>query len=252
MEVSMSEISKPNDYLEKTKYRNLSPSGQQQGNPQPPLELPCDPRLARTLLPSPTEINLPDISLRSAVEKRISRRDYARQPLSLTEFAYLLWMTQGIKSIKEGKLTNRNVPSAGARHAFETYLAVNMVDGLQPGLYRYLALTHELVALHHEPDFINRLKVACRNQEHVLNSSATFIWVSVLERMTWRYSERSYRYLFLDAGHVCQNLYLAAEQIKCGVCAIAAFDDDEVNNLLGLDGQRVFATYLASIGKQIG
>jgi SagB-type dehydrogenase family enzyme len=240
------------DYLEATKYKNLTPSGQQKGHPQPSLELPCDPRLQRIALPKPSEIKLPEITLREAVEKRISRRDYAKQPLSLTEFAYLLWMSQGVKLVKEGKLTNRNVPSAGARHAFETYLAVNMVEGLQSGLYRYLAMSHELVALHHEPDFINRLKVACRNQEHVLNCAATFIWVSVLERMTWRYSERSYRYLFLDAGHVCQNLYLAAEQIHCGVCAIAAFDDDEVNNLLGLDGHRMFATYLASLGKQTG
>jgi SagB-type dehydrogenase family enzyme len=242
----------PNDYLEMTKYRNLSQSGQQQGLSQPPLELPCDPRLPRISLPAPSEINLEDVSLRTAVEKRITRRDYAKKPLSLKELAYLLWMSQGVKLVKEGKLTNRNVPSAGARHAFETYLAINMVEDLQPGLYRYLALSHELVALHHEPDFINRMKVACRNQEHVLSAAATFIWVSVLERMTWRYSERSYRYLFLDAGHVCQNLYLAAEQLHCGVCAIAAFDDDEVNKLLGLDGQRMFATYLASLGKQTG
>jgi SagB-type dehydrogenase family enzyme len=248
----MSKIDHPNDYLEMTKYRNLSPSGQQQGLAQPPLELPCDPRLPRILLPAPTEIDLEDVSLRAAVEKRITRRDYAKKPLALKELAYLLWMSQGVKLVKEGKLTNRNVPSAGARHAFETYLAINMVEDLQPGLYRYLALNHELVALHHEPDFINRMKVACRNQEHVLSAATTFIWVSVLERMTWRYSERSYRYLFLDAGHVCQNLYLAAEQLHCGVCAIAAFDDDEVNKLLGLDGQRMFATYLASLGKQTG
>ncbi len=248
----MIEKSPRNTYLESTKYKNLTPSGQQQGQPQPSLELPCDPRLPRITLPKPTDIKLPDITLRAAIEKRNSRRDYAREPLSLEELAYLLWMTQGIKLVKEGKLTNRNVPSAGARHAFETYLAVNLVDGLQAGLYRYLALSHELVALHHEPDFANRLKVSCRNQEHILNSAVTFIWVSVLERMTWRYSERSYRYLFLDAGHVCQNLYLTAEQIHCGVCAIAAFDDDEVNNLLGLDGERMFATYLASLGKLTG
>jgi SagB-type dehydrogenase family enzyme len=248
----MSPKDRPNDYLELTKYRNLSPSGQQQGLAQPPLELPCDLRFQRTPLPPPSEIDLADISLRAAVEKRITRRDYSKKTISIKELAYLLWMSQGVKFVKEGKLTNRNVPSAGARHAFETYLAVNMVEDLEPGLYRYLALTHELVALHHEPDFINRLKVACRNQEHVLSSAVTFIWVSVLERMNWRYSERSYRYLFLDAGHVCQNLYLTAEQLHCGVCAIAAFDDDEVNNLLGLDGHRMFATYLASLGKQSG
>ncbi|MBN2256805.1 MAG: SagB/ThcOx family dehydrogenase [Anaerolineaceae bacterium] len=245
----MSQITPAHEYLEKSKYQFLSPSGQQRGEPQPALEVPCDPRLQRIPLPKPSEIKLADITLRKAVEKRISHRDYARQSLTVEEFAYLLWMTQGVRFVKEGKLTNRNVPSAGARHALETYLAVNLVEKLEPGLYRYLALTHELVALHNEPDFSNRLKVACRNQEHILSSAVTFIWVSVLDRMSWRYSERSYRYLFLDAGHVCQNLYLAAEQIHCGVCAIAAFDDDDVNSLLGLDGQNIFATYLASLGK---
>ncbi|MGB8252660.1 MAG: SagB/ThcOx family dehydrogenase [Anaerolineaceae bacterium] len=246
----MSEGNPAREFMEKTKYKNLSLSGQKQELPQPPLELPCDPRLQHIELPKPSTIKYPDITLRTAIENRASRREYARQPLTLEEFAYLLWMTQGVKVINQGKLTNRNVPSAGARHAFETYLAVNMVGGLEAGLYRYLALTHELVSLHHEQDFINRLMLACRNQEHVLNSAVTFIWVSVLERMTWRYSERSYRYLFLDAGHVCQNLYLTAEQIGCGMCAIAAFDDDEVNALLGLDGERLFATYVASLGKK--
>jgi SagB-type dehydrogenase family enzyme len=246
----MSEVNPAHEFLEKSKYKHLSLSGQKQELPQPPLELPCDPRLQRIELPKPFTIKLPDISLRTAIENRMSLREYARQPLTLEELAYLLWMTQGVKEINEGKLTRRNVPSAGARHAFETYLAVNTVGGLEAGLYRYLALTHELVSLHHEQDFINRLKLACRNQEQILDSAVTFIWVSVLERMTWRYSERSYRFLFLDAGHVCQNLYLTAEQIGCGVCAIAAFDDDEVNALLGLDGERHFATYLASLGKK--
>jgi len=82
----MSKNDHPNDYLEMTKYRNLSPSGQQQGLTQPPLELPCDPRLPRITLPAPSVIDLPDLSLREAVEKRITRRDYAKKQLSLDTF----------------------------------------------------------------------------------------------------------------------------------------------------------------------
>ncbi len=69
--------------------------------------------------------------------------------------------------------------------------------------------------------------------------------------MYWRYSERSYRYLHLDAGHVCQNLYLAAEAAGCGVCAIAAFDDDLLNKALDVDGESQFAIYAASLGKRV-
>lgn len=85
----------------------------------------------------------------------------------------------------------------------------------------------------------------------VKNSAVTFFWAAVTYRMGWRYGERGYRYLFLDAGHVCQNLYLAAEAVGCGVCAIAAFEDDTLNQLLGLDGVEQFAVYVATAGRKI-
>jgi len=71
-----------------------------------------------------------------------------------------------------------------------------------------------------------------------------------VERMYWRYVERGYRYLHLDAGHVCQNLALGAEQLGCGICPIAAFDDELLNATLGLDGRNLFVIYLASVGKK--
>ncbi|MFH1570318.1 MAG: SagB/ThcOx family dehydrogenase, partial [Gemmatimonadota bacterium] len=81
-------------------------------------------------------------------------------------------------------------------------------------------------------------------------SAVTFFWVAVPRRTTWRYVERGYRYLHLDAGHVCQNLYLAAESIGAGTCAIAAFDDDALIDILGLDPQEAFVIYLATVGKR--
>jgi SagB-type dehydrogenase family enzyme len=85
----------------------------------------------------------------------------------------------------------------------------------------------------------------------VTTSAVTFIWAAVPYRTVWRYSERSYRYLYLDAGHVCQNLYLAAESIHCGVCAIGAFDDDGVDALLGFTPPESFVIYLASLGRVV-
>ena len=84
----------------------------------------------------------------------------------------------------------------------------------------------------------------------VAASAVTFIWVAVVHRMAWRYGQRGYRYLHLDAGHACQNLYLAAESVGCGVCAIAAFDDEDVSRVLGLDGEDQFAIYVATVGKK--
>jgi len=94
------------------------------------------------------------------------------------------------------------------------------------------------------------LTEACLNQPHVKNSAVTFFWAAVPLRMVWRYCQRGYRYMYLDAGHVCQNLYLLAESIHCGVCAIAAYDDDLVNQALGLDGEDQFAIYIATLGKR--
>jgi SagB-type dehydrogenase family enzyme len=127
---------------------------------------------------------------------------------------------------------------------------INRVEGLEPGLYRYIATRHALLRSDAPANVDVLMTVACHQQDHVLQSAVTFIWMAVAERMTWRYVERSLRYLYLDAGHVCQNLYLAAESINCGVCAIAAFDDEPVNQLIGADGTDCFAIYLATVGKK--
>jgi SagB-type dehydrogenase family enzyme len=142
------------------------------------------------------------------------------------------------------------VPSAGARHAFETILLVNRVECLPAGLYRYIATRHALLNLNAPEDVADQIRGACLQQDQITGSAVTFIWTAIAERMAWRYVERSLRYLHLDAGHVCQNLYLVGEAIGCGTCAIAAFDDEKINEVLGLDGIGQFVIYLASLGKR--
>ncbi len=238
------------EFLEKTKSKYAEPSLQSQGVPQPPLELDYPPTSALIALPEPDRVQVPDIDLRTAIEERITVRHYSDQPLSLEELSFLLWTTQGVRQVTARPVTLRNVPSAGARHAFETYLLVNRVSGLQPGLYRYVAGEHALLLLDGSEDVNERLTRGCYEQKQVATSAVTFFWVAVLERMYWRYGERGYRYLFLDAGHVCQNLYLAAQAVGSGVCAIAAYDDDTLNAELGIDGEALFAVYAASLGKR--
>jgi len=239
------------EFMRKTMYSEISISDQVSGAaPQPPLELPFPEDAALIRLVNPADIQVPPMDLRTAVEQRRSIRTYSEASLPLAEFSYLLWMSQGIKRVSKRPSTARTVPSAGARHAFETYILVNRVEGLTPGLYRYLAIEHALLEINSSNEINARITAACHDQSHVANSAATFIWVAVAERMYWRYVERGYRYLHLDAGHACQNLALAAEQIGGGICPIAAFDDDELNSVLGLDGEDLFVIYLASMGKK--
>ncbi|MFX0120251.1 MAG: SagB/ThcOx family dehydrogenase [Promethearchaeota archaeon] len=236
-------------FMRKTQYKFMEPSAQSRGSPQPSLELDYD-RSKVIDIPKPQDISIDDISLRQAIETRKSIRKYSDQPLSLLELSWLLWCTQGVKEAMGNRATLRTVPSAGARHAFETYLLVNNVDGLQPGLYRFLAIDHKIVPITLEKSIADKITKAALDQSHVKKSNVTFLLVAIVERMKWRYGERGYRYLHMDAGHAGQNLYLAAENIGCGVCAIAAFEDEELNKVLNLDGIDQFVIYLLTVGKK--
>ena len=190
------------------------------------------------------------MSLGSAIQTRRSLRTYSDGQLSVEALSFLLWCTQGVKPESTGKYTLRTVPSAGARHAFETVLLINRVGDVEPGLYQYDAAVHGLIQWDFPADITAQVMAACLDQRIIGNSAVTFIWVAERERMAWRYGERGLRYLFLDAGHVCQNLSLAAESIAAGACAVGAFNDDNLNDLLGLDGSNRFAIYLAGVGKR--
>lgn len=239
------------EFMQKTRYPYLPVAPQDSGVPQPPLELPYPEGSKLTHLPFVTELAMPAMDVRTAIENRKTVRSYQNQAVTLDEVSYLLWLTQGVRRVSTRPVTLRNVPAAGARHAFETFLLINRVEEQPAGLYRYAALEHSLLELDLSPGVTDRVTHACLNQQQVSASAVTFIWVAVLERMYWRYTERGYRYLFLDAGHVCQNLYLAAETLGCGVCAIAAFDDDLLNAALGVDGEALFAVYAASLGRRL-
>lgn len=238
------------EFLEKTKYKYLSESLQRQGVPIPPLEYAYDPTAELIVLPDPETLPAYPIDLRKAIDQRCTLRRYQETALTLDELTFLLWTTQGVKSVTKRPVTFRTVPSAGSRHAFETYLVINRVEGIEPGLYRYIALENALLPIEVNETVAARIAEACLQQNQVTNSAVIFIWVVVTERMYWRYGERGYRYLHLDAGHVCQNLYLAAEAIDSGVCAIAAFDDDQLNQELQLDGEKLWVIYVGALGKR--
>jgi SagB-type dehydrogenase family enzyme len=238
-------------FMEETRYESMGPTDQERGLPQPALDAPAPfAEVQRLDLPDPREIQFPEMGLVSLFETRRSLRTYGDGGLSLEELSFLLWATQGVKRIVPGKATFRTVPSAGARHPFETALLVHRVDGLTTGLYWFRALEARLSQLDAPLDIGLRLSAACLDQPFIAQSAAVFIWVADAYRTTWRYGARGYRYLHLDAGHVCENLYLAAESIGAGACAIGAFSDDLVNAALGLDGTGRFVVYLAAVGKR--
>lgn len=235
--------------MEQTRFQNMDPSDQMMGEEAPPLQWAPSPLHKIVDLPKPEDSLASSISFREVMERRRSIRRYLTAPLELKDLAWLLWASQGVQEIFPGSATMRTVPSAGARHAMETFILVNNVEGLSPGIARYLALEHQLEIIREDIDACHEITSACLGQEMVLSSAVTFLWAVDIDRMTWRYGQRGYRYIFLDAGHACQNLYLAVVPIKCGCCAIAAFDDIRLNRILELDGKKAFAVYAATVGR---
>ncbi len=241
------------EFLEQTKYTKMKgKSDQEKGVKAPIIDMPFDQEAEMIDLPDHSEVES-NSNLHDLITNRRSVREYSKESLTLHELSYLLWTTQGVKEILEPmpeyKVTLRTVPSAGARHPFETFLLINNVEGVKPGIYRYLASKHKLIEFNVTEGMNKKVSKACLGQRFIEKSAVTFIWVADIYKTIWRYKERSYRYALLDAGHVCQNLYLSASTINSGVCAIAAYDDDEMNRILELDGEDQFTIYLATLGK---
>lgn len=197
-------------------------------------------------LPSPSLTGGP--TLWKAMEKRRSIRDYRPERLPLKDLSNLLWATQGITEKAFGPWY-RTAPSAGALHPIDTYLVVNRVEGLEPGIYFFDVVEFSL-SLRRVGDFSGPIAQAALNQDMARTAAVVFVWVAVIQRSRQKYRQRAYRYIYLDCGHIAQNLYLAATALDLGCCGVAAIFDDEVNDLVGVDGQEETAIYLAAVGKK--
>jgi SagB-type dehydrogenase family enzyme len=191
----------------------------------------------------------PRLDLLSAIANRRSRREFGKTPLTLEELSFLLWATQGVREHSAGGHVLRTVPSAGNRHALEPYLCVLNVRSLDRGFYRYLPLEHQLVVEYRDEMAAGKIARAALGQSWMATGAAVFIWSAIPYRTEWRYGLAAHKVILLDAGHACQNLYLACEQIGAGTCAVAAYDQDLIDQLLKLDGKDEFVIYMAAVGK---
>ena len=228
---------------------DFSRTDQSLGIPPPPIEKPYKAnQTLLSLIPSSGFQDLYRIDLQSAIRRRQSHRNYTTKPISLTALSFLLWATQGIRELIDDSHALRTVPSAGARHAIETYLVILNVEDLAKGFYRYLPIEHKLIVDSIDSYADKKIAPACFDQNWIADAAVFFIWVAIPSRMEWRYSLAAHRVILIDAGHVCQNLYLASEAIDAGCCAVAAYDQDLIDNLLGLDGNNEFAIYTAVVG----
>ena len=187
------------------------------------------------------------------IMNRHSTRKYSDVSLSLKELSYLIWTTQGLKKYdEEWGSAEKVVPSAGMTHCIETYLYIDRAEGVGKGIYRYLPKEQRLIEIKAVDDtdsVTEKLNNAMRGQ--MFGAAVVFLWTAMPYKMEYAYMEVSHKMIALEAGHICQNLYLGAESINCGCCAIGAYYQDEIDNLLGIDGENEFVIYIGTVGKYI-
>ncbi len=224
---------------------------QMKGLPIPPIQKPYPEDTQLIDLISPDSIKFDDVSIMKAINNRESRRSYLETELSLEELSFLLWATQGVKELARGGLvTKRTVPSGGAMHPYETYLLIDRVKGLKPGLYRYLAIEHKLLVIDiNNSGLSEKIVDVCHGQAFIGKAAVVFIWAARPYRLEYRYGEDSLKDILMGVGHICQNLYLACEAISAGTCAIVAYNQDKLDQFIGVDGEDEIALYLAPVGK---
>lgn len=179
------------------------------------------------------------------LRRRRSVRHFKDEPITKSELSQLLWAAQGITA----PWGARTAPSAGALYPVETYVVVNSVTDVELGVYHYAVDRHELDQLQ-AGDFRLSVAQAALDQEMAYRANVVFIWTAVFERSRWKYKQRAYRYIYLDAGHIAQNVALAAVALEFGSCQIAALYDDEVNALIGVEGVEESVVYMTVVGKE--
>lgn len=204
---------------------------------------------ARKITLPRTSWQLSEARILNLLQRRRSTRHYAAEPVSLAELAFMLWAAQGITA-QAGRQLLRTAPSAGALYPVETYVSMHRVAGQESGLYHLdvRSFQLELVTPGNQG---SRLAKAFLDQSFIEQAGVCLIWSAIARRSLSKYGDRGVRYLLLDTAHICQNVLLGAEAVGCGGCPVAAFYDDEVNLLLGIDGIEETALYGAAIGKSL-
>ncbi len=185
-------------------------------------------------------------SLKQVLESRKSIRDFRNEPINKDQLSYMLWASTGIQRVESG-YEFRTAPSAGALYPIETYVIVNAVDELQAGVYHYSIRAHQLEQLAAR-DLRRQTAAAALGQKMCAEAAVVFVWSAVFERCKWKYGQRAYRYIYLDAGHIAENLTLAAVSLNLGSCEIGALYDEDVNAIVGVDGVQESVICMGAVG----
>ncbi|MBS3767858.1 MAG: SagB/ThcOx family dehydrogenase [Candidatus Cloacimonetes bacterium] len=192
-------------------------------------------------------------SVEEALKNRRSVREYKDTELKLKQMSQILWSAYGITKpmpnapefLRGGFKT---APSAGALYPLEIYLITDNVDGLMAGIYKYIPQGHKLILVK-QGEYKTQLVQAAYGQDWIKQAPAILVYTAVYDRTTDKYGERGRnRYVGIDLGHSGQNVYLQCESLGLATCAVGAFDDEMVQNIVDAHKDET-ALYIMPLGE---
>lgn len=196
-------------------------------------------------------------SYTSLLDSRRSVRSYSDKPMTQAELAFMLWSVNGIQRIRNDVATFRPVPSGGARHPFETYITIQNVEGLTPGLYHYLPSenigekTVTIERLKDVPEYEKTVTEMVVGQAWAAKAPVVLFYSCIPYKAEWRYHELAHRVVLIDLGHLGQNAMLSAAALGLGSCCMAAYDQKACDALIGLDGLEEYIVYAIAVGTEV-
>jgi SagB-type dehydrogenase family enzyme len=202
------------------------------------------------LFPLP-DVALPETSLKDAIESRLSCRKFASDPLTSVQLATVLKAAYGVQGrlyLGDSEFLERTVPSGGGLYPLELYLLVQHVADLEPGIYHYSVLQHaleQIEVLQLPRPLVSRLFMG---QPYAAAASVIIVFTAVIERSLWKYRNRGYRYILMEAGHAAQNVNLVASALELGSLNLGGFFDSELADLLSLDIDAEVPLYGIAVG----
>ena len=245
-----------NEYVKSraiTPNRNLIPGNPAEASGTPGVFAPIPivrplPGARRLALPPAQTLHR---SLSESILQRRTRRDFGGEAIAFAHLSTLLGHGCGTTGFCDAygysRLPLRTFPSSGGLQAPEVYLSVQAVDDVPAGLYHYHPIDNVLESLT-PGNHGAALRRAALDQPYVEAAAVVFVITGYYQRLRWKYGDRGYRYMCMDAGFLGENLYLASEALGLGACAIAGFLDDPLNGLLNLDGQNEMVLLLIAVG----
>ena len=229
----------------------MAESDHKKGIPSPPHNKPT---IHETVVLKTFDNVLTQPNYATLLDTRRSQRKYADETMTQEKLAFILWSAQGIQQ-SHGSFSFRPAPSGGARHAFETYIAVRDVEGLEPGLYRYVPqenIGEKIVTLEKHGKIENyaaTMKEMMDGAGWTATTQAVIIYTCVPYRCEWVYNSLAHRLMLMDIGHIGQNVMLSAEAVGLGSCCIAAYNQEKCDEVLNLDGLDEYTVYAIPVGK---